>query len=204
MTDVTFAATNGFSGSYKRSSFSIVASVLARPAMSRTMNTRPKSSTPIWRIRRRSAAPPENAPSAAEPAQAKPPRCDLSRVSASTLGICGAVNGSAITGTSFLRGDMGNALFGATSRSDDPHLPRGFRSRPFDSEGVATTKRAIIENGALTTWFLDCATARQLSLETTGHAMRGGGGMRPAPSNLYLAAGSRSAEELIRETGSPS
>ena len=50
---------------------------------------------------------------------------------------------------------------------DDPHRPRGLRSKPFDGEGVANRRRALIEDGTLTTWLLDSASARQLSLQTT-------------------------------------
>ena len=34
-------------------------------------------------------------------------------------------------------------------------------------------KTALIDEGVLTTWLLDCATARELGLATTGHAHRG-------------------------------
>ena len=40
---------------------------------------------------------------------------------------------------------------------DDPHRLRGLRSKPFDGEGVANRQRALIEDGVLTTWLLDCA-----------------------------------------------
>ena len=46
----------------------------------------------------------------------------------------------------------------------------------------------------LKTWLLDCATARELDLETTGHAQRGVSSTpSPAPSNLHLAAGEQNA-----------
>ena len=56
---------------------------------------------------------------------------------------------------------------------DDPLRPRGLRSHPFDAEGVATARRALVQDGVLTTWVLDCATARELGLRTTGNAQRG-------------------------------
>ena len=43
----------------------------------------------------------------------------------------------------------------AVSIIDDPHRPRGLRSKPFDGEGVANQRRALIEDGVLTTWLLD-------------------------------------------------
>ena len=47
---------------------------------------------------------------------------------------------------------------------DDPHRLRGLRSKPFDGEGVANARMAIVENGVLKTWLLDCASAKQLGL----------------------------------------
>ncbi len=76
---------------------------------------------------------------------------------------------------------------------DDPHRMRGLRSKPFDGEGVANARRALIDKGVLTTWLLDCASARQLGLATTGHAARGTGGPpMPSATNLYMEAGQRS------------
>ena len=83
---------------------------------------------------------------------------------------------------------------------DDPHRVRGLRSKPFDGEGVANTRRALIENGRLTSWLLDCASARQLGLETTGHAARGTGGPpSPSSTNLYLEAGKLPVKDLIAD-----
>jgi PmbA protein len=83
---------------------------------------------------------------------------------------------------------------------DDPHRLRGLRSKPFDGEGVANRRWALIENGVLKTWLLDSASARQLGLQTTGHAARGTGGPpAPSPTNLYMEAGTLSPGELIRD-----
>jgi PmbA protein len=96
---------------------------------------------------------------------------------------------------------MGQAVFApGVSIIDDPHRPRGLRSKPFDGEGVANRRVALIDNGVLTTWLLDCASARQLGLATTGHAARGTGGPPgPSATNLYLAAGAPSPDELIAD-----
>jgi len=113
-----------------------------------------------------------------------------------------AISGSAIArGVSFLKDRMGQPVFApGINIIDDPHRVRGLRSKPFDGEGVANQRRALIADGKLTTWLLDCASARQLGLETTGHAARGTGGP-PAPSatNLYLEAGRVSVKDLIAD-----
>ncbi len=98
------------------------------------------------------------------------------RESAGLLGhFSGAISGSAIArGVSFLKDRMGTQVFApGISIIDDPHRLRGLRSKPFDGEGVANQRRAFIDKGVLTSWVLECASARQLGLETTGHAARG-------------------------------
>lgn len=123
------------------------------------------------------------------------------RVSMGLVGhFANAISGASIArGVSFLKDRMGQAVFASgVSIMDDPHRMRGLRSKPFDGEGVANGKRALIEKGVLTTWLLDCASAAQLGLETTGHAARGTGGPpAPSPTNLYMEAGTLSPAELM-------
>ncbi len=125
------------------------------------------------------------------------------RVAGSLIGhLASAINGSAIARkTSFLQDKRGERLFRAGIRIvDDPLRRRGLRSRPFDAEGVAGRTLAVIDDGVLTSWFLDSATARELALETTGHAQRGVSSVpSPGSTNLYLQAGEQSPERLIAE-----
>jgi PmbA protein len=114
----------------------------------------------------------------------------------------GAINGASIArGTSFLKDKMGQQIFARGIRIvDDPHRPRGLRSKPFDGEGVANKKRALIEDGVLTTWLLDCRSARQLGLTTTGHAARGTSSPpSPSAANLYLEPGKVTPEDLMSD-----
>ena len=140
------------------------------------------------------------------PRQAKSQRAPViydPRVSASLVGsFAGAISGSSIArGVSFLKDKMGQAVFGpAINIIDDPHRLRGHRSKPFDGEGVANRKMALIENGVLTAWLLDTASAKQLGLTTNGHAARGTGGPpSPSTTNLYMAPGKLSPEELMAD-----
>jgi PmbA protein len=123
------------------------------------------------------------------------------RVSSGLLGhFAGAISGASIArGVSFLKGEMGKQIFASDIVIvDDPHRPRGLRSKPFDGEGVRNKRMPLVENGVLKTWILDCASAKQLGLETTGHAARGTGGPpSPSTTNLYMKAGTLSPEELI-------
>ncbi len=116
--------------------------------------------------------------------------------------LASAVNGAAVARkTSFLRDKMGEKLFAGGIRIiDDPLRKRGLRSHPFDGEGVAGKKLALIDDGVLRSWILDCSTARELGLATTGHASRGVSSTpSPGASNLHMEAGSLSPEALIAD-----
>jgi PmbA protein len=116
--------------------------------------------------------------------------------------LASAVNGASIARkTSILMDKMGQKLFADGVRIiDDPLRKRGLRSRPFDGEGVAGGKLALVEDGVLRSWLLDSATARELNLVTTGHAQRGvSSGPSPGASNLHLEAGSLTPEALIAD-----
>jgi len=125
------------------------------------------------------------------------------RVGGSLLGhLVGAMAGSSIARrSSFLLGREEEQLFdSAIIIADDPHRPRGFRSRGFDGEGLPTAPRDLVRDGRITGWLMECASARQLGLAPTGHASRGtGGSPGVAPGNLHLAAGSLSVAELIAD-----
>ncbi len=131
------------------------------------------------------------------------------RVSGSLVGaLLGAINGAAVArGVSFLKDALkdgvGDQLFPKVVQIiDDPLRVRGLGTRPFDGEGVATDITNIIENGQLTTWLLNSSAARQLGLQTTGHAARG---LSSPPgistSNVHLSAGVESLDALIAKAG---
>ena len=115
-----------------------------------------------------------------------------------------AINGHAIArGISYLKDKKGAPLFPKhLNIIDDPLMPRGLATRPCDGEGVAVTRRSLVENGVLKSWLLNTATAKQLDMVSTGHASRSvshppGVG----PSNAYIEAGLLSREALFAETG---
>jgi PmbA protein len=126
-----------------------------------------------------------------------------SRISGTLVGhLASAANGSSIARkTSFLREKRGEQIFPkGIDIIDDPLRKRGLRSRPFDAEGVAARVLKIVDDGVLKTWLLDSATARELDLQTTGHAQRGVSSTpSPGPSNLHLTPGGKSPQELIGE-----
>ena len=83
-----------------------------------------------------------------------------------------AISGSALyQEASFLKDDLNQQIFPEWFELyEDPFLLGGFASRNFDSNGVQTKQRHIIENGVLNGFLLSVYSARRLGLETTGNA----------------------------------
>jgi PmbA protein len=123
------------------------------------------------------------------------------RVASTLLGhFAGAISGSAVARkSSFLQSRLGSPVFApGVTIVDDPLRRRGLRSRPFDGEGVRVARIELVSDGVLNSWIAESASARQLGIQPTGHAARGAGGAPGAsPSNLYLAAGPRTRDQLL-------
>ena len=206
---IAFAASNGFAHTYQRSRHSLSASMLAGEGTG--MERDYDYTGAVWaedlqnaEAIGRSAG--ERAVKRLNPQKAKTQQVPVvfdNRAARSLVGhLSGAINGSSIArGTSFLKDKMGEDIFApGITIVDDPHRIRGLRSAAFDDEGLPTQRRNIIDQGKLTTWFLDLRSARQLGLESTGHAGRGvSSPASPSASNLYLEAGLMSVAELIKD-----
>jgi len=125
------------------------------------------------------------------------------RIAASVLGpFLGAISGPSVArGVSFLKDKLGQRLFSENiSILDDPLRRRGLGSSPFDDEGVVTEPMALIDEGVLTTWLLNTASARQLGMETTGHASRGlAGPPGTGTSNVILTGGEKDLAGLMAD-----
>lgn len=123
------------------------------------------------------------------------------RVASTFLGaLSGAVSGPAVArGVSFLRDKLGEQVFAdGIMIHDEPHRDWSHGAAPFDGEGTVNTASRIIDDGRLTTWFLNSAAARQLEMAPTGHARRNMGGPPGAgPTNLHMAAGTTSRADMI-------
>ncbi len=206
---VALATSHGFAGAYGMSSHSVSASVIAGSGdgMERDYDyssvrhaTDLDSAENIGRLAGERAVARLNAGKA--PSGQLPIIFDP-RVGGGLIGsLAGAITGSAIARrTSFLLDKLGEVIFASgINIIDDPLRLRGLRSRPFDGEGLPTARVSLIENGVLPGWIMDSASARQLGLQPTGHAGRGGGGPPGATvSNLHLGAGSISRSDLIAD-----
>ena len=209
--DVHLAATNGFSGGYRRTgrTVSCVAITGDGTGMERDWSSESRvfaADLPDPEVIGREAG--ERAAARAGPR--KPPSGAFpvlydERVSGALISHLGAaINGTAIArGASWLRDAMGERVLPAgLDLIEDPLRPRIAGTRPFDAEGLATVRRHLVQDGILQSWVLDLATGRKLGLDSTANATRGPGGPPgPSLSNVELTQGSRSREALIREMG---
>lgn len=95
---------------------------------------------------------------------------------------------------SFLRDAAGTRVMPEfLSIDEDPFLPRGFGSAPFDAEGAAPRARRLIDAGVLTGYLLDSYSARRLNTTPTGNA----GGAH----NLLVGAQDFDHAGLLRQMG---
>ena len=208
---VFLAATNGFEGGYRRTDrgLSCVAIAGAGSGMERDYD----GDSRVFQADLRSAE--DIGKSAGTRALAhldarKPPTGTFpvlfdERISSTLIGhLLAAINGAAIgRGASWLRDAMDQQVLPAgVYLIEDPHRPRTPGSRPFDAEGLPTSKRVIVEDGILKSWTLDLAAARKLGLPPTANAARGpGSNPSPATWNIALAQGEASREGLIKDMG---
>ena len=106
-----------------------------------------------------------------------------------------AISGSSLyQEASFLKDDLNQQIFPEWFEiNENPFVASGFASRNFDSNGVATKQRNIIDSGVLKGFLLSVYSARRLGLETTGNA----GGAH----NLFVKSGNASLEQALKELG---
>jgi len=202
-----FATSSGFSGATRATGYSCSASVVAGEGASMQRDYG-------WHSARHLAdlEPPEDIGTRAATravARLNPVRITAGvmpvlfdpRVATTLIGhFIAAISGSAIARkSSFLLDALGTQLFaGGVTICDDPFRKRGLRSRAFDGEGLPVRPMELVSDGVLKTWLAESASARQLGIAPTGHAVRGVSGSPGAgPSNLFIQAGSRSRDEMI-------
>jgi PmbA protein len=87
---------------------------------------------------------------------------------------------------------------------DDGTLSGGLATRPYDSEGIASTCTTIIENGVLKNYLYDSYTARKGNTKSTGNASRSGYHSKPSihPTNFYMAPGKSDPNSILQSIDS--
>ncbi len=209
---VVYAASNGFSGSYRTSSCSLSAVPVATENGSMERD--------YWYSSRRRLSELDSPESIGKRAAERALRRLGSRqvgtaevpvvfdpdMAASLVGhIAGAVSGGALyRGLSFLQGKLGQKLMPEfVSIIDEGNIPGGLGSKPFDGEGIATRRTPVIDKGILANYLFDSYSARKLSSKPTGNASRSvGDSPGVSPTNLYLAAGNTSPDDIIASVSS--
>ena len=205
------ATSDGFAGSTRATGYSNSASVVAGEAGALQRDYAWHSARhavdlePPEEIGARAA---ERAVARVEPVSIKPGAMPVlfdPRVAMTLLGhFIAAISASAVARqSSFLMDALETRVFApGVTIYDDPFLKRGLRSRAFDGEGLPVAAMDLVRDGVLKTWLAESASARQLGIRPTGHAVRGVSGAPGAgPANLHIAAGHRSREEMIAGIG---
>ena len=195
-----YGNTHDFNAAYRSTRHSISCSVVAgkNGAMQRDMwfdNHRDaKALQPVKLIGQRAAERALQRLGASKVRSCKVPVLFDPETAASLIGhFTSAINGNALyKGTSFLLDSLNKAVFPSFIQlSEQPRLPGGLYSAPFDNEGVATRDQIIVADGVVQNYILNSYSARRLSMKTTANA----GGLR----NVILSGKQKSFEELLKE-----
>lgn len=114
----------------------------------------------------------------------------------------GCVNGGAVwRKSSYLNGRENTEVASRlVTIVDDPLIPRGPASRPFDGEGLPSRRNVVVEGGVLLTYLLDSYSARKLGKASTGNARRAGGGVSASSTNVFVQPGAETPEQIIAST----
>jgi PmbA protein len=205
--ELIFMNSQGFSGSYTGTSFSLSAVVIAEAdgAMQRdywySANRHfDKLETPEAIGRRAAERTLRRLGGRKIKTTAAPVVFDPEMAAGLIRTLAGAASGTALyKRASFLLDKLGHQVTSANvTIIDDGTIPGLLGSRPFDGEGLPTRRKALVEKGRLANYLLDCYSARKLGLAPTGNASRGlGESPGVAPHNLYLEPGPYSPEQII-------
>lgn len=81
---------------------------------------------------------------------------------------------------------------------DDPLIPRGPGSRPYDGDGLPSRKNVVVDGGVLKTYLFDVYSARKLGRKSNGCAGRGvGGAPHVTTSNFMLLPGTTRRADVL-------
>jgi PmbA protein len=102
-----------------------------------------------------------------------------------------ALNGSSIQQKQSFLIEMKGEKIGSDLMTiiDDPFIVSGRGSSLFDSEGMATEKRSVVENGILKTYYIDTYYAKKLDMEATSGST----------TNLMFKPGEKDLEGLLTD-----
>lgn len=105
-------------------------------------------------------------------------------------------------GLSLLKGKEGEMIASPiVTIVDDPLMDGGLASAPFDDEGVATFTKELVHEGKLNTLLHNLKTAHKQGVKSTGNGFKASyaSSVNVSESNLYLRAGEKSFQDLMKE-----
>lgn len=84
---------------------------------------------------------------------------------------------------------------------DDPLRTDLINSSPFDDEGVASEVLTMVDNGVLKNYYHNLKTAKKANTKSNGHGYRPSyaSNVSITPTNLYIQAGTKSFDDLVKE-----
>ena len=107
-----------------------------------------------------------------------------------------------LEGRSRLKGKLGEVVFNdAVTLLDDPSLDLAMGTRPFDDEGIPTSRKPVVEKGVFRAVLHSYYTARRMGVSPTGNGIRQHAAASPTPrfTNLVLSPGKGSLEDFTRD-----
>lgn len=138
--------------------------------------------------------------SAVQPKTGQVPAVLTNDVAAQLLSILGHhVSAKSIDeDTSLLKDKKGSAVLSPVLNITDNPLNADLPgSRPFDAEGTPSQQTPLFKNGVLENYLTNSYYARKMNLPSTGNAVRGRAGMDISLSNMIVAPGTKTFEELV-------
>ncbi|ODN29777.1 TldD/PmbA family protein [Fervidobacterium thailandense] len=97
-----------------------------------------------------------------------------------------------------LKGKIGEKIASEKLTIKDlPYHPLSINNVPFDTQGVPTREKSIIENGVFKTFLHNLKTAKKDGVEPTGNAY----GTAIVPINLVVEPGDKPFGELVKQLG---
>ena len=204
--EYAYATSQGFAGTYRTSSFSLTVS----PVAAANGEMQRESWYTLARKRERLDPPEEVGRIAARRALRRlgarkmkttevPVIFDPETAASLVRALAAAASGPTLyRGASFLLNRLGKRIASSqVTIVDDGAIPGALGSRPFDGEGLAIRRTVLVNEGLLESYLLDTYSGRKLGLPSTHHAARDGSGVSVTTTNLSLAPGTASPEELI-------
>ena len=192
-------SSTGTETAYSRSSFSLVAGVVAERDGQSELGWESDVATsrgalPWGAIGAAAAAKAVSRLGAGRPAAGRQPVILDREVVAEFLSLLGSTLSAdaVLKGRSPLAGKVGAAVAaGTVTVIDDPTLPGAAGSAPCDDEGQPTRRKVLIDAGVLTGYLHSLETAHRMGVDPTGNGFRGGFESLPLPrpGNLVLQPG---------------